>query len=494
MSKKIKIVEIVSELPPFSKSGGLADVACSLPKAISKFGHKVKIITPLYGKIINKEKHNLKLIKENVEVHLNSKESVKVSYYKGYLKEDIPVYFIENKKYFSKRKDLYCSSVDNTRFLVFNVASLKLISLLKLEVDIVHCHDWQTGLIPFYIKHHFRYAKNLEKVKTVFTIHNIIFQLGHNWWEIPIERRDRGRKKIPHISDERIEDINFTRRAILSADAISTVSEQYREEIISNKFFGQDLNKILKNREDRFFGIVNGIDEKAHNPKNDPNLFKNYSIKSALKKRKENKRHVQEKFGLAVDPKIPLICTTSRITFQKGFELVEKISKELMKLNLQIIIVGTGDKNYFKPLKKLARKYPHKLVVIPSHDACIKNETQLYAGSDFFLLPSHQEPCGINQLKAMRYGCVPIVRGVGGLHDTVDNFNPETGKGTGISFKRFSRYALYGAIIRAMETYKRKDSWGGIVERAMKKSSGWEIPARKYIQLYRKVLKNKRTK
>lgn len=490
MKKKLKIVSISSEIAPFSKTGGLADVARSLPKALKRLGHDVICVTPLYGQIIDKEKYNLKKIYDSVEISLNSKESIKVNYWKGYLMEDLPIYFVENKKYFSRRKALYGSTHENARFMIFDVASLKLISLLEFRADIVQCHDWQTGLIPFYKKTKFRYSKTLENAKTVFTIHNLVFQLGRNWWEIPAKKRDFGRRRLPHLSNPDIENINFAKRAILSADAITTVSEQYREEIITKKF-GQDLNRILKNREDRLFGIVNGIDYNAYNPKSDPGLCENYNFVS-IEKKGDNKECLQKKFGLPVNRETPIICTTSRVTFQKGFELILKILEQLMSLDLQVVIIGDGDKKYLKELRKIARKFPEKIVVMP-FEKNKKYETLVYAGSDFFLLPSHHEPCGINQLIAMRYGCVPIVRRVGGLDDTVENFDPSISRdeGTGFSFVRFNEFSLYAAIIRALETYKYHKTFKKLIERAIKQSNSWEIPAKKYEKLFEKVMKFK---
>jgi len=284
MSKKLKIVSVSSEISPFTKTGGLADVARSLPKALNRLGHEVISITPFYGRVISKKEHNLKLVYENIEIFLNSKEKVKVNYWRGYLMDDLPVYFVEIKKYFSKRKALYGSSHENARFLIFNVASLKLISLLKFEADIIHCHDWQSGLIPFYLKTDFRYSKTLSKAKTIYTIHNLVFQFGQNWWGVPLSKKDYGKSRIPKISNPDIEYLNFAKRAILSADMINTVSEQYRDEILTPKF-GQDLHRILKNREDRVFGIVNGIDYNAYNPNNDKGLVKAYDFSKIHRKK-----------------------------------------------------------------------------------------------------------------------------------------------------------------------------------------------------------------
>lgn len=489
MSKKLKIVTVVSEVDPFSKTGGLADVARSLPKAIKRLGHDMITITPLYDKIIDKKKHDLKLVFKNVKLRLNSKDVVTVNYWKGYAMHDLPVYFVECKKYFSKRKTLYGSNHENARFMVFNIAALKLISLIKFEADIIHCHDWQTGLIPFYLKTKFQYSKTLENTKTIFTTHNLIFQLGKNWWEIPPEKKDFGRKRLPHLNDSSVEYINFAKRAILSADAISTVSETYRDEIMTRKF-GQDLHRILKNREDRLFGIVNGISYDICNPIKDQTIHLNYDYKK-IHRKKINKEYIQKTFGLAVDADVPLICNTSRITFQKGYDIITQLMSQLAQLNAQYIFIGSGDKNFISKLKKVARKYPKKVAVIPSHDENQKYEHAIFAGADFFLLPSHIEPCGINQLKAMRFGCVPIVRKVGGLNDTVEDFDPISETGTGFSFEKYDKYSLFATIIRALETYKYKKVWRDMVVRCMKQSNSWEIPAKKYVELYNKVIKMK---
>ena len=491
MSKELKVVFISPEVAPFSKSGGLADVVRSLSKAIKRLGHEVIVITPLYGQVINKKKDSLKLAFGHIKVYLNSEEAVRINYWQGYLMKDLPIYFIENKKYFSQRKKLYESKHENARFLIFDVAALKLISLLKFEADVVHCHDWHTGLIPFYLKTDFRYSKTLRKAKTVFTIHNLVFQFGQNWWEVPVKKKDYGRKRIPHISDSDIEYINFAKRAILSADVISTVSEQYREEILG-KHFGQDLHRILRNRQDRLFGIVNGIDYKAYNPANDPGLFKNFNYRTVHRK-KLNKEYLQKWLKLPIDREISIITLTSRVTFQKGFELIGQLLEPLTQLDVQIVIMGDGDKNYINELKKYHHRYPKKFVWLP-FTGNQKRETLLYAAADIFLLPSHHEPCGINQLIAMRYGCIPVVRRVGGLYDTITNFNPQTNQGNGFSFSRFNIFSLYGAVIRALETYRHKKIWRDLVVRAMRESNSWEIPAKKYITLYRKAIQNGETR
>jgi starch synthase len=486
MSKKLKIVHIASEVAPFSKTGGLGDVTRSLPKALKRLNHEVIVITPLYGRVISKKENNLKLLFKNVNLRINSQETMVVNYWQGYLMEDLPIYFVECPKFFSKHKKLYGSSHENARFLVFDIAALKLLSLLKFSADIIHCHDWQTGLIPYYLKTTFRYSKTLQYSKSVFTIHNLIFQFGHNWWEVPLSKKDYGRNRLPHLDNPLLETINFAKRAILSADIINTVSERYRAEIMTKKF-GQDLHRILRNREDKLLGIINGIDYNTYNPEKDKTLARRYNF-SKVGAKAENKKFLQKLFGLPVNESVPIFCTTSRVTFQKGFELIIKIFPQLIKIDAQFIIIGSGDKKYIKELQKLARKYPKQLVVIPSHEANQKYETLVYAGSDLFLLPSNHEPCGLNQLIAMRYGCIPIVREIGGLYDTVENYNPTTKRGSGFTFKAEDPNIFYATIVRALENYKHKNAWRNLVKKTMRQSNSWEIPAKKYIELYKKVL------
>jgi starch synthase len=486
MSKPLKIVSISSELDPYSKTGGLADVARSLPKALHRLGHEIIIITPFYNQLIDKNKYQIKLFLKDVNIYINSVESVRVSYHKAYLLNGLVVYFIESKEYLAKKKSPYASTQENACWMVFDVAALKLISLLKFEADIVHCHDWQTGLIPYYLKTDFRYSKTLKKAKTIFTIHNLVFQMGRNWWDVPLEEKDYGHSRLPRLSDPNLCNVNFVKRAILSADGISTVSEQYREEIMTKKF-GQDLHRILKNREDRLFGIINGIDYHAYNPEKDPGLFRRYDHRK-VKRKKLNKEHLQKLLSLPIDREVPVICLTSRIAYQKGFELFAELIEPLLRFDLQIIVMGDGDKNYIQTLKKFHKKHPKKIVWLP-FKGNRRIETLIYAGSDIFLLPSHHEPCGINQLIAMRYGCIPVVRKVGGLNDTVQNFNPKTGRGNGFSFSAFNALALYGSIIAALENFKHRQVWRDLVVRAMRESNTWEIPAKKYVVLYKKILK-----
>lgn len=311
--------------------------------------------------------------------------------------------------------------------------------------------------------------------------------MGSNWWEVPMEKKDFGKKKLPSANSQDFKYINFAKRGILSADVVNTVSEQYRQEIMT-KHFGQDLDKILRGREQTVFGIINGIDYKAYNSSVDKTLLKNFDYRK-IHRKKLNKEYLQEMLGLAKDQDMPLIVLTSRVTFQKGFELVIPILSHLAGLDLQIVIMGDGDKRYINELRRQMKLHKKKIVWLPFK---ARLETLLYAAADIFLLPSHHEPCGINQLIAMRYGAVPVVRRVGGLQDTVTNFNPRTGRGTGFSFSNFNEMSLFATIVRALENYRHKLVWRDLVVRVMKESNSWELPAKKYILLYRKALQIKK--
>jgi len=486
LNPKLKIASISAEVHPFSKTGGLADVARSLPKALKRLGHEVIVVTPFYAQHIDIKKYNLKKIESDISIIIDNKHKEKVSFWQSYLMEDLPIYFIENEKYFSRRSELYGSSHENARFLLFDLAALKLLIKLKFRADIIQCHDWHTGLIPYFLKRDFASSEILKNAASVFTIHNLTFQFGSNWWEVPPKKRDHGRNSLPPFNDPDLENINFAKRAILNTDAINAVSEQYAKEIMQRSF-GQDLHRILKNRSSRVFGIVNGIDYRDYNPHNDPGLHRNYDWHNFKIKRK-NKLSVQKHYGLPQNEKIPLLCMTSRIAEQKGFDLIRDVGDIIFRFNLQMIIMGDGDDKLIADLNKIQRDHPDKMVYTRFDS---KRETSLYAASDFILIPSRFEPCGLTQLKAMRYGCVPITRYIGGYVDTVYNYNPRNGAGNGFVFTIYDSRAMIVAIAQALECYRRKNEWYKLVKKVMSKSYSWEYPARKYIELFRTAMENK---
>jgi starch synthase len=327
----------------------------------------------------------------------------------------------------------------------------------------------------------------LDDVATIFTIHNLTFQLANGWWNVPPEKKDNGRTSIPGFHDKNLQYTNYAKRGILYADVINTVSTQYAQEIMTKKF-GQDLHRILQNRKDRLYGIVNGIDYKDYNPSTDPGLHENYDYHTLHLKTK-NKLYLQKIFKLPENPKTPILGMVTRLFEQKGINIILKIIEPLMRMNLQIIIWGGGDKRYEKEFKKIMKKYPDKFAA--NLNFSTKHATRVYAGSDIILMPSRFEPCGLTQLEGLRYGAIPIVHEVGGLADTITDYNPRTHRGNGFVFKQYDPMDLLIAITRAVESHKHKEHWIRLVKGAMQQSFSWEIPAKRYVKLFHQAIKNR---
>lgn len=488
-TNKLNIVLAASEVDPFSKTGGMADVLRSLPKALKQMGHNVSVFTPLYN-FIDPNKYNLTKITKNKQLIIDSSTTVSFDVWRGEIDGIVPVFFIEEKKFLSRDygqdKKIYTGNFDNARFLIFNLAVISAIKELDLKPDIIQCHDWQTGLIPYFLHTKLKTDNYFNKVASLYTIHNLTFQMGNNWWEIPLEKREDGTGPIPSFSNqEGIRLINFAKRAIRFTDIINTVSERYAEEIMTKKF-GNTLHHLLKQRKNRVFGIINGIDYADWNPATDPGLVAQYDYNNLANKTK-NKLYLQKFLGLPEDPTIPVIGWTSRLTEQKGIELIIKIIEPLLRMNIQLVILGEGTKRYEDFFKKMSKRHPKKIAAMLNFDN--RKETMVLDGADIFLLPSRFEPCGLAQLKSLRYGAIPVVHAVGGLADTISDYNPKTESGNGFVFKAYDPYDLLAAITRALENHKHRDKWLKLVRRGMRQSYDWKIPARKYIKLFRKTIK-----
>lgn len=461
----------------------------SLAKAHAELGHGVVVVTPYYAGKVEKQSRPIRLLADKQTVAgIYGATYEGVSFYESTLDSGVRVLLVRSDAYFGSKvtKGLYGAPQENARFMFFCLASLAALAYADVHPDVINAHDWHAGLVPYFLKGKFKSDVRWKQTATIFTIHNLAFQFGHNWWQVPTALRDNSHQLLPRPEDaQAVERINFAKRAILKADVVNTVSETYRAEVLT-KDFGQDLHRILKNREDKVFGIVNGIDFNEFNPLTDPGIARRYSDKSPERKR-ANKRWLEQKYGFK-EADTPIICMTSRITEQKGFVLLLEIIETLLQGKVRLIIMGDGELSYIQRLRAVQKKYPQKLVVVPY---VAKFETSLYAGSDMFLLPSRFEPCGINQMIAMRYGCIPVVHHIGGLADTVTNFNPITGKGNGFTFKRYESAALLVALARAIETYKYAATWKELVRRSMREANSWKIPAQKYIDLYRTAYKIK---
>lgn len=476
------IAIVASEVTPFSKAGGLADVANALPKHLKSLGHDPIIITP-YFRFMDVQNLNKEYVGES-RVTIG-KTVYPVKFLRTVLPNaPVPVYFVYQEQLFSTRGKIYDYPDDAIRFAVFDLAVLALFRVLGRAPDIIHCHDWQTGLIPNYLRTIYAEDEFLRSIATVFTIHNLLFQKQGMWYNTPSRERDRGRGAPPN-SEPKLKNVNFTLRGIKNSDIINTVSERYATEILTKKF-GEGLDGILRKRRDRVFGIINGIDYTVFNPSFDQHLSTHYDWNS-LDKKIANKLAFQKAYGLTATADIPLIGLAHRLTEQKGFSLLMTIMPSLLKLPVQLVIVGAGDRSYVNFFRRMARLFPQKVAVHLEFSEEVAS--RIYAASDMFLMPSRYEPCGISQLISLRYGSVPIVHQTGGLADTITDFDPRTGSGNGFVFTDYTASDLLVAIARALETYKYPRAWEHLTWQAMRQSFSWQLPAKKYVLLYKRALK-----
>lgn len=478
----MKILFVSSEVYPFLKTGGLADVAYALPKALRKLGIDARVITPLYEGISDYFKSRMKFL-FNFDVHMGEKHK-----YCGikYLEHDsVPFYFVDNEEYF-KRPGAYGYFDDGERFAFFSKAVLRSIHFLGEEFnpDVIHCNDWQTGILPPILKDHYRFYGNYNHIKTVFTIHNLKYQ-GVYSPEVLKSCLNLDQGYYSENNLKYYDGVSYMKGGIKFSDKITTVSRTYAEEIKTPQF-GEGLHGLLYQRRFDLWGITNGIDYDVYNPETDKDLFFNYNSEK-IDKKSWNKTKLQERLHLTVDKNIPMIGIVSRLVPQKGFDLIAYILNELLKSNVQVVCLGTGDRKYEDMFKFFAWKYPDKL----SANIYFSSEMaqKIYAASDFFLMPSLFEPCGIGQLIALRYGTLPIVRETGGLNDTVISYNEATGEGNGFSFTNYNADDMLFTIRRAINYYyNNKYTFNMLVKRAMSIDNSWEKSAKKYIELYSSII------
>ncbi len=475
----MKILFASSEAFPFLKTGGLADVAYALPKALRKLGIDVRVIMPLYADIPDKFKSSMEFL-DSFDVPIGWKTEYCGIKYLEY--DSIPFYFIDNEYYF-KRGGAYGYSDDGERFAFFSKAILRSIEYLEdFNPDVIHCNDWQTAVIPVLLKDHYRFYENYSQIKTVFAIHNMRYQ-GRFGREVLAGLLNLNEGYFSDDALKYYECINFMKGGIIFSDAVVTVSETYAEEIRTPEY-GEGLHGLLHVNHGKLTGIVNGIDFDLFDPEKDKSIYANYSSRN-LANKAVNKEELQKKLGLEVNSTIPMIGIVSRLVDQKGFDLIADILGELMYLDVQVVVLGTGDKRYEDLFKYFAWRYPEKLSANIYFDNNLAQN--IYAASDLFLMPSQFEPCGIGQMIALRYGSIPIVRETGGLKDTVRSYNEFTREGNGFSFTNYNSQDMFHTIKRAMFFYHNKTMWKEIVQKAMDIDNSWERSAVKYQELYTKI-------
>jgi starch synthase len=483
--RKLRILFVSSEAAPFAKAGGLGDVVCSLSFALKELGQDPRILIPFYG-TIDKEKFNFsdEIKKLKVPTDQPGNDPFLVCAIKKYSgNKSVTSYFLENMEYYEKRANVYGYGDDHVRWALLCRGAIEWIKKSSWKPDIIIASDWQTGLIPDYL-----HNKYQLKIPTVFVIHNLRYQGMCDFRFVPEEELDNGETEIPDFFNPALAKLNWLLRGVLHSEKIITVSPKYAEEILTPEF-GEGLDYLFIKRKDDLIGILNGINQEEYCPGKSPLIPFKYNVKKIINK-KNNKKFLQEKFNLPQSPDSFLIAVVSRFTEQKGFDLLEKIGPDLLKnLDIQIIFLGDGETRYKQMIKDLSDQFPDKVKSLLEFDSELPH--LVFSGADSLLMPSKFEPCGITQMQAMKYGCVPIVRRTGGLASTVQDFNPKKNIGDGFVFDNYDHLALYATIVRAYSFFQSKNIWNKIMKRAMKKDFSWKHSAKKYLTLFNETLKNK---
>ena len=478
----LKIWFAASEVDPFLKTGGLADVAGSLPKALGHEGAEVRVVMPKYGQIPAKYTEQMEFI-GSVEVDLTWRRQ-----YCGIFRlveKGVTCYFLDNEYYF-KREGIYGLGDDGERFAFFSRAILEVLPKIGFQPDIIHLNDWQTGMTPVMLDAHYRNFRNdgfFLNMRTVYTIHNLRYQgifpkemmdsvLGLEW----------GYFNTNGVEQDGC--VSFMKAALNFSTRITTVSETYAEEI-KGDFFGERLNETINRRSADLRGIVNGIDYAHNDPEHDDRLYAPFSAADPSGKL-INKTSLQKQMHLPARADVPLIGIISRLVDQKGFDLVARVLGEILSQDVQIIVLGTGDRQYEDLFRWAHHTYPQKVSAHIRYDGLLAQ--RIYAGCDFFLMPSLFEPCGLSQLFSMRYGTVPVVRETGGLKDTVIPYNPLTGEGTGFSFANYNAHEMKDALMRGISVFRDKAAWDRLVRTCMAQDFSWEHAARAYMAMYQEIM------
>jgi starch synthase len=488
MSKPLRVLFVTPEAVPFAKTGGLADVAGALPKYLRPLGCDLKLVMPYY-RMVKKTGVTTRHPGEAMEVTVGG-ETIRVDLYQGQLDQEIPIYFIGREEFFD-RDYLYGTSkgdyFDNAeRFVFFSKAALLLCHQLGFSPDIIHHHEWQTGLIPAYLKSIYREDPHFSHTAIVFTIHNIAYQglfRKDKFWLTGLPQEMYNPEGI-----EFWERINLMKAGIVYADVINTVSQKYSQEIQTSEF-GYGLEGILSKRREDLYGILNGVDYAEWDPSRDAHLVARYDVKDLSGKR-SCKKDLLKEFHLPPSlEKVPLLGMISRLADQKGFDLLAEILGELFTLDVGFVLLGTGEQKYHDLLQQVARQYPQKAGIRITYDDRLAHKIE--AGADLFLMPSKYEPCGLNQIYSLKYGTIPVVRATGGLDDTIVNYDPATGIGNGFKFSRYDAKEFLNQIKVAISFFSQPKHWKQLLHNAMTADFSWERSAEAYLQLYRKALKKK---
>lgn len=471
----MKVLFATSEAYPFAMSGGLADVSGALPKALRRRFVGCRIVMPLYSQISEELKAKMTFI-TSITVPVSWRRQY-CGIFEAHL-DGVIYYFIDNQYYF-KREGLYGHYDDAERFAFFSRALLEILPHIGFTPDVIHCNDWQTAMVPVFLNEFYKQDPFYANMKSVFTIHNIQYQ-GKYGKELygDVLGLPEGRESIVEYDNC----VNLMKGAIQCADKVTTVSPTYSREILE-PYYSHGLDSILKEFTYKLTGIVNGIDVDVYNPETDPLIYKNFTAET-IGDKAVNKRSLQEEMGLPVRDNAPVIGMVTRLVKHKGLDLVKHVFEELLKADLQFVILGSGEWEFETFFYEMAQKHPEKVALKLGFDQRLAH--RIYAGADIFLMPSKSEPCGLAQMVALRYGTVPIVRETGGLNDTITD--SQSGEGNGFTFRNFNAHEMQEAVWRAIGGYNDKNGWDILRKRAMNCDNSWGTSANAYIHLYKEII------
>ena len=482
MAKKpLKILFLAAEAVPFAKVGGLADVAGSLPQAIKALGHDVRLMIPRYG-AIRSDQFPMEKTGDPFSIPVGPEEEcIHLIRSATGGETQVPVYLIWNELYFSSRDRVYGFEDDAQRFAVFGRAALAALQVLDWKPDVIHANDWHTGIVPTWLNTDGQKDPFYRDIATLFTIHNLAYQGITGRLILTFAQMEY----VKHLAIEQPGTVNWMAQGIAHADLVNTVSERYAQEILTPEM-GMGLAPLLRERKERLFGVVNGIDYEQWNPATDSDISHRFDVES-LDRRFANKTALQQQARLPVRSEVPLVGMVTRLDQVKGMDLMEPVLEWLLGQGSQFVLLGTGAPQYHEMFERVQARFPNRMHAFLKFDEVLAR--RIYAGADMFLMPSGVEPCGLGQMIAMHYGCVPIVRATGGLADTVADYTAKRGRGTGFTFTDYTSEACRDALGRALKIYGKKQAWRRMQQRGMTIDFSWSASAEEYVKLYRRAIK-----
>lgn len=477
-NEKLRILYLSSEVSPFSKSGGLGEVSAALPKELCRLGADCRVVTPKYGSMPGKLLTGLEFQK-SYETSLSWRKQRTDVYT---LERDMVTYYFIGNDYYFGRDGYYGYGDDFERFAFFSKAAVELAGVMDFKPHVIHANDWQTGLACLYVRDKLRKFIFYNNVKSLFTIHNLQYQGIFSHGVLSSLDLDDGYFSVGGL--EFYNNISLLKAGIAYSDAVSTVSPTYASEI-QTPAYGFSMDGVIRQRSSVLHGIINGIDYEKNNPAKDPEIFVKYSAETFEEGKRLNKTALQAELNLPVNGNVPVFAIISRLTNQKGLDILAIAMDELLNKDVQLLVLGQGDSHYEQLFNYYKWKYPNKCYVQLGFETELAQK--MYAGVDFFLMPSMFEPCGLGQMTAMRYGTLPIVRNTGGLADTVRHFNPATGEGNGFVFEDYVASGLMWAINQALDCFGDKSRMNAAINNAMSEDYSWGKSAKEYMSLYSRM-------